>query len=63
MSTKIIFLDSYLNIVFSDIIFSNMRKNFVSKIYGQNLTRITMGTNKPVNIKLLSLAPTKGPVR
>ena len=40
-------LDSYLNIVFNDIIICDMHEHFVSSIYCQNLTRNTMGTNKP----------------
>lgn len=47
MSRKIISLDSYLNIVFKYIMFGDMRKHFVSLIYGQNLARNIMGTNKP----------------
>ena len=49
MSTKIISLDSYFNIVFNDIIFGNMHERFVSTIYSQNLTQYTMGTNKPID--------------
>ena len=30
-----------------NIIFCDMHEHFVSSIYGQNLTRYTMGTNKP----------------
>ena len=44
MSRKIISLDSYLNIVFKNIMFGDMREHFVSLIYGQNLARNTMGT-------------------
>ena len=47
MSRKIISLDSYLNIVFKNIMFDDMHEHFVSLIYGQNLARNTMGTNKP----------------
>ena len=47
MSIKIISLDSYLNLVFNDIIFGDMHEYFISSIYDQNLARNTIGTNKP----------------
>jgi len=47
MSRKIISLDSYLNIVLKNIMFGDTREHFLSLIYGQNLARNTMGTNKP----------------
>ena len=47
MLRKIISLDSYLNIVLKNIMFGDMREHFLSLIYGQNLARNTMGTNKP----------------
>ena len=46
MSRKIISLDSYLNVL-KNIMFGDMREHFLSLIYGQNLARNTMGTNKP----------------
>ena len=47
MSRKIISSDSYLNMVFKYIMFGDMHEHFVSLIYGQNLARNIMGTNKP----------------
>ena len=47
MSRKNISLDSYLKIVFKNIMFGDMREHFVSLIYGQNLARNTTGTNNP----------------
>ena len=40
-------IGSYLNIVFKNIMFGDMRKHFISLIYGLNLARNIMGTNKP----------------
>ena len=39
MSRKFILLDLYLNIVFKNIMFGDMRKHFISLIYGKNLAR------------------------
>ena len=47
MSTKIISLNSYLNIVFNDITFYDMHEYIFSYIYRQNLDQNAMRTNKP----------------
>ena len=47
MSRKIISLDSYLNIVFKNIMFGDMREHFVSLIYGQIWHEKQWGTIKP----------------
>ena len=47
MSRKIISLGSYLNIVFKDIMFGNMREHFLSLIYCQIWHEIQWGPINP----------------
>ena len=47
MTRKIITLDLYLNIDLQNIMCGDMREHLLSLIYGQNLARNIMGTNKP----------------
>ena len=49
MLTKIISFDSFLNIVFNDVIFCDMHEHLVSYIYYENMARCIKSTHASIN--------------